>query len=187
MSRRGRIPQEVDATTAREHGVVVEPMFPGDWEQVRRIFLEGIATGNATFETQPPDWATWHGAHRAEARLVAREAGRVLGWAAISPVSSRAAYRGVAEVSVYVGAAARGRGIGQSLLTELVRQSEAAGVWTLQAAIFPENAASIALHRRCGFRKVGVRKRLGRLAGVWRDVVLLERRSRVVGRTSAAS
>jgi L-amino acid N-acyltransferase YncA len=162
-------------------------MLPADWEQVRRIFLEGIATGNATFETQAPDWATWHGAHRAEARLVAREGGRVVGWAAISPVSSRAAHRGVAEVSVYVGAAARGRGIGRSLLTELVRLSEAAGVWTLQAAIFPENAASIALHRRCGFRKVGVRKRLGRLAGVWRDVALLERRSRVVGQTSATS
>jgi len=174
-------------TTGGARGVVVEPMIPGDWTDVRRIFLEGIATGDATFETQAPDWDTWHGAHRPEARLVAREDGRVVGWAAISPVSARAAYRGVAEVSVYVGAAARARGVGRSLLKELVRRSEVAGVWTLQAAIFPENAASMALHRRCGFRKVGVRRRLGRLAGVWRDVMLLERRSRVVNATPEAS
>lgn len=161
--------------------VSIEPMIPGDWEEVSRIYREGIATGNATFETQVPTWEKWDAAHRPTPRLVARGAGEPLGWAALSPVSARAVYAGVAEVSVYVAAAARGRGVGRALLGELVSLSEQEGLWTLQAGIFPENEASISLHRRCGFRIVGVRKRLGRLGGVWRDVMLLERRSDTVG------
>ncbi|MGE5279075.1 MAG: N-acetyltransferase family protein [Acidobacteriota bacterium] len=162
-------------------GLSIEAMVPGDWEEVHRIYREGIATGNATFETQAPPWDKWDAAHRPTPRLVARGAGELLGWAALSPVSARAVYAGVAEVSVYVAAPARGRGVGRALLAELIRQSEQDGLWTLQAGIFPENEASIALHRRCGFRIVGVRKRLGRLDGVWRDVMLLERRSDTVG------
>jgi L-amino acid N-acyltransferase YncA len=156
----------------------IAAMTPADWEDVRRIYAEGIATGNATLETSPPSWETWDAAHRKECRLVARGAGgEMLGWAALSPVSERCAYGGVAEVSVYVADSARGRGVGRALLSELVRVSEDAGLWTLQAGIFPENAASIAMHHRCGFRTVGLREKLGKLGGVWRDVVLLERRS----------
>ncbi len=161
--------------------LLIEPMVPEDWAEVSRIYREGIATGNATFETQAPLWERWDAAHRPKPRLVARGAGELLGWAALSPVSARAVYAGVAEVSVYVAASARGGGVGRALLEELVRLSEQDGIWTLQAGIFPENEASIALHRRSGFRIVGVRKRLGLLAGVWRDVVLLERRSDTVG------
>jgi len=156
-------------------------MTPADWDEVRRIYAEGIATGNATLETDPPPWESWDRAHRADCRLVARDGPRLLGWAALSWVSDRCAYGGVAEVSVYVAADARGRGVGRRLLEELVRASEEAGVWTLQAGIFPENVASIAIHSLCGFRTVGVRERLGRLGGVWRDVALLERRSPRVG------
>jgi L-amino acid N-acyltransferase YncA len=151
-------------------------MSAGDWEDVRRIYAEGIATGNATFETEPPSWESWDSAHRKDCRLVASDGDALLGWAALSRVSERCAYGGVAEVSVYVGSAARGRGVGRTLLSELVRASEEAGIWTLQAGVFPENKASIAIHQKCGFRVVGVREKLGRLAGVWRDVVLLERR-----------
>jgi L-amino acid N-acyltransferase YncA len=160
---------------------IVELLSPGDWDDVRRIYLEGIADGNATFETEAPSWEKWDASHRPAPRLVARESGSTVGWAALSSVSSREAYRGVAEVSVYVAAVARGRGVGRALLSELVRRSEDSGVWTLQAGIFPENAASLALHRACGFRTVGRRERLGRLVGVWRDVMLLERRSDRVG------
>jgi len=168
----------------------IVPLRPADWAAVRRVFLEGIATGNATFETEAPDWETWDRAHRPDCRLLARDDDAVasaktpfsvLGWAALTRVSQRRSYEGVAEVSVYVAAAARGRGVGRALLEELVRASEAAGVWTLQAGIFPENAASLAIHEACGFRRVGVRERFGRLGGVWRDVVLLERRSGVAG------
>jgi L-amino acid N-acyltransferase YncA len=161
--------------------VAIEVLTAADWDDVRRIYAEGIATGDATFEPEPPPWEAWNRAHRPDSRLVAREKGRVLGWAALSRVSDRCAYGGVAEVSVYVAADARGRGVGLRLLEELVRASEEAGVWTLQAGIFPENAASIAIHRRCGFRTIGVREKLGRLGGVWRDVELLERRSSRVG------
>ena len=161
--------------------IAIAALTPADWDDVRRIYVEGIATGNATLETEPPPWEKWDRGHRVEVRFVAREDGRVVGWAALSPVSERCVYEGVAEVSVYVASEARGRGIGRSLLEALVRASEDAGVWTLQAGIFPENAASIALHERCGFRVVGVRERLGRLRGRWRDVALLERRSRRVG------
>jgi len=161
--------------------VAIERLTPADWDAVRGIYLEGIASGHATFETDAPGWEIWDGAHRQDARLVARRGGRVVGWAALTRVSARCVYAGVAEVSVYVAAVARGAGVGRALLEALVSASEEAGVWTLQAGIFPENAASIALHERCGFRVVGRRERLGRLGPVWRDVMLLERRSARVG------
>lgn len=153
----------------------------GDWEAVRAIYAEGIATGLATFETEPPDWGTFDRAHHTHSRWVACRDDRVVGWAAVSPVSSRKVYAGVAEVSIYVAAAARGRGVGRELLQALIRSSEEQGLWTLQAGIFPENGPSIALHRGCGFVEVGTRRRIGRLGGRWRDVLLLERRSTTVG------
>lgn len=156
--------------------VAVEPMTPGDWPAVREIYTEGIATGDATFETEAPAWDRWDATHLAEHRLVARLEGRVAGWAALSPVSDRCAYAGVAEDSVYVASWARGRGVGRALLTALIAGADARGIWTVQTGIFPENAASVALHERCGFRVVGTRERLGRLGGRWRDVLLLERR-----------
>ncbi|MFY9550107.1 MAG: N-acetyltransferase family protein [Thermoanaerobaculia bacterium] len=159
----------------------LERMAPSDWDEVRRIYVEGIATGNATLETEVPSWDLWDRAHRTDCRLVVREGRRLLGWAALSRVSERCAYGGVAEVSVYVGDSARGRGVGRALLEGLIRASEDAGVWTLQAGVFPENAASLAIHRQCGFRLVGVREKLGQLRGAWRDVALLERRSKRVG------
>lgn len=172
------------------------PMSPDHWPAVREIYREGIATGNATFETELPDWEKWDSSHRKDCRLVAVEPideavaefliplGKltVLGWAALSPVSSRRVYRGVAEVSVYVAAAARGRGVGKTLLQALVQESEVNGLWTLQAGVFPENMASITLHKSCGFRKVGIRRRIGKLADSWRDVILMERRSATVGK-----
>ncbi len=160
--------------------IAVEKMQDKDWEVVRAIYREGIATGNATFETDVPEWAAWDAGHLRDGRLVARAGEQVLGWAALSPVSGRCVYAGVAEVSVYVASAARGKGVGKALLRELVAESERAGMWTLQGGVFPENVASIALHEACGFRKVGVRERLGKLRGVWRDVVLMERRSEIV-------
>ncbi len=160
----------------------VTPMRPADWPAVREIYGEGIATGNATFETEIPDWEKWHGAHRQDCRLIAREAEHVLGWAALSPVSARRVYAGVAEVSVYVTAAARGSGVGKSLLKALIEESEINGIWTLQAGIFPENSVSIALHKSFEFREVGVKHRIGKLAATWRDVLLMERRSHVVGK-----
>ena len=161
---------------------VIEKMRPEHWPRVHAIYLEGVATGQATFETEAPGWERWDSSHLPFARLVAlADGGRVAGWAALGPVSSRKVYEGVAEVSVYVGEGFRGRGLGRALLEALVRESEAAGVWTLQASVFPENAASVALHLACGFREVGRRERVGRLRGVWRDTLLLERRSRVVG------
>ncbi len=161
--------------------VAVEPMAPTDWEAVRAIYLQGIAGGNATFERDAPAWPDWDAGHLSTCRLVARSAGRVVGWAALQPVSSRCVYGGVAEVSVYVDEAIRGRGVGRALLEAVVLESERAGIWTLQAGIFPQNTASLALHRDCGFREVGRRERLGQIDGAWRDVVLLERRSPVVG------
>jgi phosphinothricin acetyltransferase len=159
----------------------IRPMLPSDWEAVRAVYLEGIATGDATFETAAPEWERWDASHRRDCRLAACDDADVIGFAALSPVSARAVYAGVAEVSVYVAERARGRGVGAALLGELVRASEAAGVWTLQAGIFPENAASLKLHERCGFRVVGRRERVGCRDGRWRDVVLMERRSATVG------
>ena len=166
----------------------IVPMLADHWPAVREIYGEGISTGNATFETEIPDWGKWDSRHLGSCRLVAiqqknvGESATVLGWAALSPVSGRQVYRGVAEVSVYVSAATRGRGIGKALLEALIRASEASGIWTLQAGIFPENAASIALHKSCGFREVGVRRRIAKLGDRWCDVMLLERRSEVAGR-----
>ena len=148
---------------------------------VRSIYAEGIATGNATFETEVPDWTKWDGGHHKECRFLAKDGQEILGWAALSPVSPRRVYAGVAEVSIYVAGTARGRGVGKALLAALIETSERSGIWTLQAGIFPENVASIRLHKSCGFREVGVRQRLGQLAGTWRDVCLLERRSAEMG------
>jgi phosphinothricin acetyltransferase len=159
----------------------IDPMQLDDWPAVRAIYLEGIATRQATFEIQAPSWDTWNASHLPLARLVAREAETVVGWAALSPVSGRKAYAGVAEVSVYIAESSRGAGLGRQLLEALIAESEANGIWSLQAVMFPENAGSVALHRRCGFRDVGRRERIARLDGVWRDTILLERRSRHIG------
>jgi L-amino acid N-acyltransferase YncA len=171
------------ATPTREGipAYTLRPMTPEDWPAVRAIYEEGIATRNATFETFAPDWEAWDAGHLPGCRSIADVDGAVVGWGALSPVSSRCVYGGVAEVSVYVTASAQGRGVGRALLERLVEESEQLGIWTLQAGILAENVASRALHVRCGFREIGVRERLGQLHGQWRDVVLLERRSRVVG------
>jgi phosphinothricin acetyltransferase len=153
---------------------------PGDWPEVSGIFGEGIATGNATFETEVPSWEEWDAAHLGEHRFVAERKGRVVGWIALASVSSRECYAGVAEVSAYVAEEARGEGVGAELLATVVESSEQGGIWTLQTGVFPENEASFALLRRFGFRAVGTQERIGRLHGVWRDVVLFERRSEVV-------
>ncbi|HRJ41986.1 MAG: GNAT family N-acetyltransferase [Caldilineaceae bacterium] len=158
----------------------IRPLLPTDWPAVRRIYAEGIATGNATFEQTAPEWDEWDAGKLVHPRLVAEADGAVAGWAALSPTSKRQVYRGVAEVSVYVAASAQGQGIGRALLAALVDQSEAGGIWTLQAGIFPENGASVYLHEQAGFRIVGRRERIGQMHGVWRDVLLMERRSRVV-------
>ena len=157
-------------------------MTAADWPTVARIFAQGIATGNATFEHEVPSWEQWSAARAPEPRLVARKAGGVIGWAALSPTSSRAVYRGVGAVSIYVDTAHVGRGVGRALLAELVAASERAGFWTLQAGIFPENKASIAVHERCGFHRLCAHLRIGQMPdGRWRDVVTYERRSEVVG------
>ncbi|HKY26981.1 MAG TPA: GNAT family N-acetyltransferase [Pyrinomonadaceae bacterium] len=160
---------------------VIDHLKPGDWEQVRAIYLQGIATGYTTFETDAPSWENWDAGHLQFARLVARQGDRVVGWAALSPVSKRDAYRGVAELSVSIEEQSRGQGIGRALLEALIEESERNAIWTLQAAIFPENTASVKLHLRCGFREVGRRERIGKLNGSWRDTLLFERRSAIVG------
>ena len=162
--------------------ITVAAMTPTDWPSVQRIYVQGIATGNATFETEPPSWEKWNAGHIEACRLVARAGEEVVGWAALSRVSQRAVYAGVAEVSVYVGVKARGQGVGMRLLQALIDASEREGLWTLQAGIFPENSGSIRLHQLCGFRVVGRRERVGCLNGVWRDTVLMERRSNIAGR-----
>jgi len=161
--------------------LLIRALTEADWPAVAAIYAEGIATRNATFETSAPAWESWDASHLAGPRLVAEEGGHIVGWAALGAVSGRCCYAGVAENSVYVAEDARGRGVGLALLEALIAAAEAAGIWTIEAGIFPENEASAALHERCGFRVVGVRKRLGRLDGVWRDVLLFERRSEVVG------
>jgi phosphinothricin acetyltransferase len=167
---------------AREMKISIDAMTRADWPEVRRIYLEGVATREATFETDAPDFASWDADHIESPRLAARAPGfrRLVGWAALSQVSKRPVYTGVAEVSVYISADSRGRGVGCALLEALVLASEEAGFWTLQAGIFPENAASIRLHEKCGFRLVGLREKLGVHYGVWRDVLLFERRSRTL-------
>lgn len=156
-------------------------MQPHHWYEVKKIYEEGIATGNATFETKAPEWSDWDAAHLAHTRFVAIENNEVFGWAALTPVSGRCVYAGVAEVSVYVSAAARGKGIGKKLLQALIDASEQHNLWTLQAGIFPENIASIQIHKSFGFNIVGIRKKIGKMNGVWRDTVLLERRSEKIG------
>ena len=164
----------------RSPTVTIEALRVEHWPGVARVYAEGIATGNASFETEVPSWEAWDSSHLAEHRLVALRDGEVVGWAAVSPVSDRCVYGGVVEKSVYVAEAARGQGLGQRLLEELIASTEAGGVWTIQTGIFPENEGSIRLHERVGFEVVGRRKRLGKLHGVWRDVLLLERRSGAV-------
>jgi L-amino acid N-acyltransferase YncA len=158
----------------------IDEMQAADWPQVAAIYQAGMDTGNATFETTVPAWKKWNAAHRPDCRLVVRNGDQVLGWAALSPVSTRAVYAGVAEESIYIAAAARGQGVGKALLGALIAASEQVGIWTLQTGIFPENVPSIGLHRACGFREVGIRERLGQRYGVWHDVVLMERRSQIV-------
>lgn len=159
----------------------IRSMLPSDWPDVSRVYADGIATGIATFETSVPDWEGWDAGHVESCRLVIDIDGEVVAWAALSSTSRREVYRGVAEASIYVGAAARGKGAGSALLGELVSCSEQQGFWTLQAGIFPENEASVRLHQRHGFRIVGTRERIGASNGNWRDVLLLERRSQSVG------
>jgi phosphinothricin acetyltransferase len=162
--------------------LIISHLIPSDYPAVRAIYLEGIATGLATFETDAPSWEKWDADHLKECRLAAKdENGEIVGWAALVPVSGRCVYAGVAEISIYVAEKARGKGVGKALLNELIRESEKAGLWTLQAGIFAENEASIRLHEKCGFRSVGKRERIGQLYGVWKDTVLLERRSDKVG------
>src|ERR671930_348266 len=161
--------------------VEIRDLRPGDWPEVARIFREGIATGNATFETEVPSWDDWDAAHLAKHRFVAERDGCVAGWIALLPVSPRECYAGVAEVSAYVGEEARGEGVGTALLGRLIESSERAGIWTLETGVFPENEPSLALLQRFGFRVVRTRERIGRMHGMWRDVVFLERRSEVVG------
>jgi phosphinothricin acetyltransferase len=159
----------------------VEAMRDSDWPAVREIYREGIETGDATFQTAAPEWAEWDAGHLRHSRLAARREGSIGGWAALSAVSRRECYAGVAEVSIYIAGEHRGRGLGRLLLAALIGESEAHGIWTLQAGIFPENRASITLHKNLGFRQVGVRERIGQRDGRWRDTVLLERRSQSVG------
>lgn len=161
--------------------VAICPMTEQHWSAVRDIYIEGIRTGNATFERSAPEWEQWNAAHLQTCRLVALAGNEVVGWAALSPVSGRCVYAGVAEVSVYVAERARSQKLGSRLLAALVKASEEQGIWTLQAGIFPENTGSIAIHKRCGFRVVGTREKLGSMHGRWRDVVLMERRSAVAG------
>jgi L-amino acid N-acyltransferase YncA len=156
---------------------MIVAMRPEEWPAVRAIYEEGIATGDATFETEVPSWEAWDAAHLGEHRLVARRGDEVVGWAALVPVSGRCVYAGVAEHSVYVAASARGQGVGRELLEALIASAEHSGIWTLQSGIFPENRASLRLHEVCGFRIVGTRERIGHHQGRWRDVILLERRS----------
>ena len=161
--------------------VQIIDMEPRHWEAVEKIYLEGIATEQATFQTASPGWEEWDSSHTTNCRLVAIENDEVFGWAALTPVSGRCVYAGVAEVSVYVAEEARGKGIGKKLLEALVARSEVNGYWTLQAGIFPENSASIRLHQHAGFRIMGTRERIGKMQGVWRDTVMLERRSNLIG------
>ena len=160
----------------------IEEMKSTDWEQVKNIYLEGIKTGIATFQTEAPTWENWDKGHLNICRFVARSANDILGWIALSPTSSRDCYKGVVEISIYVGEKYKMYGIGTTLLTNLIKQSEENGIWTLYCAIIRENTASIAMHKKCGFREIGVREKVAKMDnGIWHDVVLMERRSKVVG------
>jgi L-amino acid N-acyltransferase YncA len=159
----------------------IEPLLKEHYPAVKRIYEQGLATGNSTFQTSAPDWEEWNRDHVVHSRIVAIENNEVVGWAALTPVSGRCVYAGVAEVSVYVAEQFRGKGYGKALLNELIKRSEEHNLWTLQAGIFPENNSSISIHESLGFRTVGYRERIGQLQGIWRDTVLLERRSDTVG------
>ena len=161
--------------------IEILPLTKEAWNEVVRIYLAGIATKNATFETEAPSWETWDAAHRKDCRLVAMIDQHIVGWAALSPISRRRVYSGVAEISIYVDAEYRKQGIGSELMQAIIQESEAAGIWTLQAGVFPENTASIELHKRHGFRILGIRERIGMMDGRWRDIAFLERRSKEVG------
>ncbi len=161
--------------------MTIRNMQTSDWPEVARIYAEGIATGIATFETAVPEYASWDQGHLPYGRLVAESGDSLHGWAALSPVSGRCVYGGVAEVSVYVSANSRGMGVGQKLMNQLIATSEQEGLWTLQSGIFPENISSIRLHEKSGFRFLGIRKRIARRDGIWKDNVLYERRSEIVG------
>ena len=156
------------------------PLLPEHWPAVKAIYESGLATGHATFQTSAPSWEEWDTAHLKHSRLIAVQDNQILAWAALTPVSGRCVYAGVAEVSVYVDAERRGQGLGEQLLQALIEESEANGLWTLQAGIFPENIASLKIHEKTGFRQVGVREKIGQMNGIWRDTVLLERRSKTV-------
>jgi phosphinothricin acetyltransferase len=165
---------------------LTDVMKKEDWERVRTIYLQGIETGNSTFEAEAPDWEKWDSSHLPDHRLVAWEGEEIVAWAALSPVSHRSVYSGVAELSLYVAAGHRGKGVGSALLKAVIHSAERAGLWTLQGGIFPENTASLNLVRKFEFREIGRRKKIGKMtygpfAGTWRDVILVERRSRVVG------
>jgi L-amino acid N-acyltransferase YncA len=168
------------AILERIHVTTIRALEAEDWPEVERIYAAGIETGNATFETTTPSWEAWGSSHLEGHRVVALQEGAIVGWAALAPVSKRECYRGVAEDSVYVSPEAQGRGAGRALLERLIVDAERAGIWTIQTGIFPENEASLALHRHCGFRVVGVRLAIAQLQGAWRDVVLMERRSGVI-------
>jgi len=161
--------------------MVIDKMIPYDWDRVREIFIEGIQTGNATFRTEAPTWNEWEKDHLTNCRFVAKQNGEVVGWVALTPISSMLAFSGVVEVSIYIASSAAGMGVGSRLLQQVIESSEQNNIWTIQSMIFPENVASIKLHRKFGFEEVGTRKQIGKLNGVWRDVVLLERRSTIVG------
>src|SRR4051812_45724240 len=161
--------------------ITLDIMKPLHWEAVKEIYEEGIATGNATFQQSAPPWEEWNNSHLQHSRIVAKEDNNVLGWAALTPVSGRCVYAGVAEVSVYVNDKARGKGLGKQLLQKLIEESEVNGIWTLQAGLFPENTPSIKIHEACGFRFLGTRERIGKMNGDWRDTLQLERRSKTVG------
>jgi len=161
--------------------VTIKPMLQEHWDQVKQIYESGIATGIATFETTAPNWEKWNEGHLTFARLVAIESNKVAGWAALSPVSSRCVYGGVAEVSVYVADSHKGKGVGKLLLQNLITESESNGIWTLQAGIFTDNVASIKLHEKIGFRIIGHREKIGKLKNNWKDNYILERRSKIVG------
>jgi L-amino acid N-acyltransferase YncA len=161
--------------------IIIQPLTEDKWKDVSRIYKSGIATGNATFEKQVPDWKTWDKSHRKDCRFIALTGVHVAGWAALSNVSGRCVYAGVAEISIYVDADSRGQGVGDKLMNSIIKESESVGIWTLQAGIFPENTASVKLHERHGFRIIGVRERIGKMDGKWRDTVIMERRSKITG------